>query len=411
MDRYDHSLTLTSQLYFCSSPIRLDTYNRCQFGCTYCFSRNRQSDITDRTIAKTSHTAFEKRLTRINKGKVSSALDEFLERRIPIQFGGLFDPFTPIETTEKESLRVMHCLCEFQYPTLISTKGNIFTNKNYTDVLEKMNVVIRLSAVGIAEKYRSRVDIGCDSFKNVLKKIRFLSERGLSVAFRIQPVIPGFENEALSMTEQVAKAGALQVSYEYLKISSENRNQELEQIYNTTGINLWEKMQSMGITIVGRDYTLEKSSKWKFLLSAKKLCVDLGIKFGAGDTEFIHLSDGVGCCNCSEFFLKGTNQFRTNFVGVLSKKKNSYNVKFDDLKKEWVPKHNIHRYLTTNSRSRDNSRKYPSLLSLMSYRWNGGKGPYSPAFFYGVSWNGEYDNEGYKIYQFENPFLKELDTV
>jgi hypothetical protein len=40
----------------------------------------------------------------------------------------------------------------------------------------------------------------------------------------------------------------------------------------------------------------------------------------------------------------------------------------------------------------------------MSYRWNGGKGPYSPAFFYGVTWRGEYDNDGYKIYRFENPF-------
>ena len=404
MDTYKQSLTLSSQLYFCSSPIRLDTYNRCQFGCAYCFSRNRQSDITDRSIAKASHAAIEKRLVRINKGEIQSALDEFLARRVPIQLGGLFDPFSPIEATEKESLRVMQCLRDFQYPTLISTKGNIFTNKEYIDVLKEMNVFIRISAAGIAEKYRSGIDIGCDSFKDILRKIKYLSEIGLPVALRIQPIIPGFESDALAMTEQAAIAGVSQVSYEHLKISAESRDQELRQIYESTGINIWDKMSEIGLTSIGRDYTLVKSAKWNFLRSAKKLCVDLGIKFGAGDTEFIHLSDGSGCCNSSEFFLKDANQFKTNFVGVISKKQSAYDVRFDDLKKEWVPQHNVHRYLTTNSRVRDTNREYPSLLSLMSYRWNGGKGPYSPAFFYGVSWNGEYDNEGYKIYHFENPF-------
>jgi hypothetical protein len=163
-------------------------------------------------------------------------------------------------------------------------------------------------------------------------------------------------------------------------------------------------MQAIGVSVVGRDYTLIKSAKWNFLLSAKKLCVELGIKFGAGDTEFIHLSDGGGCCNSSEFFLKDSNQFRTNFVGVLSNKEKGGVVRFSDLEKEWIPQNNVHRYLTTNSRTRDTTREYPSLLSLISYRWNGGKGPYSPAFFYGVSWNGEHDSDGYKIYHYQNPF-------
>jgi DNA repair photolyase len=404
METYKQSATITSQLYFCSSPIRLDAYNRCQFGCVYCFSRNRQSDITNRAIKKASHSAFEKRLTKVSKGQISSALDEFLERRVPIQLGGLFDPFTPVEEKTQESLRLMECLRDYQYPTLISTKGNILTKTEYIEVLKQMNVHIRISAAGIAEKFRSEIDIGCDSFKNVLDKIKFLSENGLSTSLRIQPVIPGFENDALAMTEQAARAGVSHVSYEYLKVTAESRDQELRKVYKTTGVNIWDKMKTVGLTIVGRDYTLNKSAKWDFLLSAKKLCANLGIKFGAGDTEFIHLSDGSGCCNSSEFFLKDASQFRTNFVGVLSKKKNTFTVKFSDLKQEWVPQHNIHRYLTTNSRSRDTNRNYPSLLSLLSYRWNGGKGPYSPAFFYGVSWNSEYDDEGYKIYHFENPF-------
>jgi DNA repair photolyase len=403
MDPYAHSTTITSQLYFCSSPIRLDTYNICQFGCAYCFSRNRQNEITDKSVAKASHTALEKRLSRVGMGEIHSALDEFLARRIPIQLGGLFDPFTGIEAKEKATLRALECLRDYEYPTLISTKGNLLTQQEYIDVLKNMNVHVGISAAGVAEEYRSGIDIGCDPFPIVLDRIQFLADAGLSTSLRIQPVIPGFEDDALSMTEQAARAGVSHVSFEYLKISYESRNRELHQIHKSTGIDIWDKMNTIGMTTVGRDYTLVKSAKWQFLLAARQLCRDLGIKFGAGDTEFIHLSDGGGCCNVSEFFLKGANQFTTNFVGVLAKATTSHTVRFSDLKKEWVPQHNVHRYLTTNSRSRDTTRNYPSLLALLAHRWNGGKGPYSPAFFHGVSWNGAYDDEGFKIYEFSNP--------
>ena len=406
MDAYKHYTTITSQLYFCSSPIRLDTYNRCQFGCSYCFSRNRQGDNTEKSIKKASSKGFEKRMARVNSSIIQSGLDEFLERRVPIQLGGLFDPFSPMELTQKATLGVMNTLKDYQYPTLISTKGHIFMRPEYSSILKRMNVYVRLSAAGVAEKYRSGIDIGCDSFNRVLDKIKFISDLGLPVSLRIQPVIPGFEEDALRMTELASKAGVSHVSFEYLKITAESRDRELKQVLKTTGVDIWAKMESLGLMKLGRDYTLVKQAKWNFLFRAKKLCVELGIKFGAGDTEFIHLSDGEGCCNGSGFFLKKSNQFRGNFVGVISKNKDNEQVKFDDLKSEWTPLGNIHRYLTTNSRSRDMSGKYPSLLSLLSHRWNGSRGPYSPAFFHGVTWNGRVDSNGYKIYQFKHPFPK-----
>lgn len=404
MDSYKNYTTITSQLYFCSSPIRLDTYNKCQFGCVYCFSRNRKGEHSENTIKKASASGFEKRLERINCGIIQSGLDEFIQRKVPIQLGGLYDPFSPMELFQKATHKVMTALADYKYPTLISTKGNIFMLPEYSNLLKRMNVYIRLSSSGIAEKYRNSIDVGCDSFAKVLDKIKFVSDMGLPVSLRIQPVIPGFEEDALIMVEKAVNAGVSHVSFEYLKITSESKDRELRQIYKSTGVNLWEKMTSLGLTKIGRDYTLSKEAKLKFLKKAKKLCSSLGIKFGAGDTEFIHLSDGNGCCNGSGLFLKDSNQFRGNFVGVLSSKENGNKVKFEDLSEEWIPTGNIHRYLTTNSRTRDMSGKYPSLLSLLAHRWNGGKGPYSPAFFYGVSWDGEFDKNGFKIYNFDKPF-------
>ena len=404
MDNYRNYFTITSQLYFCSSPIRLDTYNQCQFGCVYCFSRNRMGDHTSKAVKTASHSAFEKRLCRVFQGNINSGLDEFIARRVPIQLGGLHDPFTAQEFTSQTTLNILRILRDFQYPTLISTKGRLFMAPEYSDVLKAMNVHIRLSAAGISEINRKRIDIGCDPFDETCNKIKFIKNLGLSTSLRIQPVIPGFEKDALRMTQQAAACGVSHVSYEYLKVAAESKERELKRLATETRVDIWKIMTTLGITKIGRDYTLKREAKLQFLNSAKKLCIELGIRFGAGDTEFIHLSDGAGCCNSSEFFLNNSNQFRANFVGVLSSKKSNAKIRFDDLYREWIPEMNIHRYLTTNSRSRDLRKGLSSLLSLLAYRWNGEKGPYSPTFFHGVDWKGDYDNEGFKIYEFNSPW-------
>jgi len=132
---------------------------------------------------------------------------------------------------------------------------------------------------------------------------------------------------------------------------------------------------------------------------AKELCHNAGIRFGAGDTEFIHLSDGLGCCNGSGYFLKNCTQFRSNFVGVLSGRKKGEKIYFADLLRHWQPKLNVHAYLTTDSRGRSSKAGMTSWISLVAHRWNGGKSPYSPAFFYGIGWKGGYDKKGFKIYE------------
>jgi hypothetical protein len=93
-----------------------------------------------------------------------------------------------------------------------------------------------------------------------------------------------------------AEAGAKHVSFEYLKIGTEEKRQTVNRISAATGRNVWDVMVQRGITRICRDYKLASSAKCDFIRTAKQLCRASGVKFGAGDTEFIHLSDGLGCC-------------------------------------------------------------------------------------------------------------------
>ena len=197
-----------------------------------------------------------------------------------------------------------------------------------------MNVLVRISAAGVEEKFRPKLEIGCPNLEGILATIKNLSQAGIPVSFRIQPVIPGHENAALILAEKVAKVGVNHVSFEFLKIGTEEK-ETLARISTATETDVWQLMLDRGIKRLGRDYTLTSEAKAEFLKKAKQICDKQKVRFGAGDTEFIHLSDGTGCCNGSGHFLSEATQFRSNFVGVLADRKKGEKIRFSDLPKEW----------------------------------------------------------------------------
>lgn len=399
MSTYKHFASVSSQVYFCSSPIRLDSYNRCQFGCTYCFSRNRSLDTSLPGLKLANAQAFGDRLARVSSGTVRSAFDEFLQSRVPIQLGGVQDPFSGLEVAHRTTLELLQILHKYKYPTIISTKSTLIGQEPYLSLLKDMNVLVRFSAAGVREECRRQLEIGCPELTDLMAMISFLSQLNISTSLRIQPVIPGHEAAALMLAKAAAKSGARHISFEYLKIPTEERERTLQRISKAVGDDVWRTMQHKGIRRVGRDYTLHPDAKCSFVKSAKQLCKETGVKFGAGDTEFIHLSDGSGCCNGSEFFLQQCTQFRSNFVGVISDRRVGDKIWFSDLERYWQPALNVHSYLTTDSRGRSSDKRFSSWMALLARRWNGGKSPYSPAFFFGIGWRGERDNQGFKVYE------------
>jgi hypothetical protein len=96
--------------------------------------------------------------------------------------------------------------------------------------------------------------------------------------------------------------------------------------------------------------------------------------------------------------------FGQTSIGVLSDRKKGDKIYFSDLERHWQPKRNVHAYLTTDSRGRSSNKRMTSWTSLLAHRWNGGKSPYSPAFFFGIVWNGDYDDRGYKVYEVDDVF-------
>jgi len=339
-------------------------------------------------------------LMRIGAGEYASALDEFLAARVPLQLGGLHDPFTPRERDWGVTYELLKILHKHDQPTLISTKGELLLEDRYLSLLKEMNVVVRFSAAGVDEKYRAAIDRRCGDFSNTVRKIERLSKVGVDTGLRIQPVIPGFEADAFTMTHKAAQAGVKQVSFEYLKLATESLRSDTRLLKEATGLDVFGLMRSLGLTALGWDYTLSAAPKREFVREARKVCRKLGLHFGAGDTEFIPWSDGDGCCGSSSTFLKKSQQFSANFVGAIKSgvRTETKNIQFGQVERAWSPSRPISTYLNRRSRGVANDGTRSDWVALMANRWNGDSGPYSPTFFDGVEWTGSVNRNGFRIY-------------
>ena len=183
MAYYQYYAGLTSQLAFCATPLRLDSYNNCQFGCTYCFANTRQGHGRKSELKVSNPSSLLKRLQRVEKGDVNSALDEFIQRRIPFQLGGMSDPFTLIESKKKVTLEYLKILKYYNYPVIISTKSDLIAEEEYLSILKGSNCYVRFSTTVVEEQYKSMIDKGCPSIERITIAAKKIIDIGIPVPF------------------------------------------------------------------------------------------------------------------------------------------------------------------------------------------------------------------------------------
>ena len=94
-----------SQVILCGLPIRFDTYRGCSHLCKYCFA---QRKVELRNI-KTNETVAS--LRAFIEGKRTQGTN-WCDWSIPIHWGGLSDPFQPIEIKykylQKQNIRLLY---------------------------------------------------------------------------------------------------------------------------------------------------------------------------------------------------------------------------------------------------------------------------------------------------------------
>lgn len=195
-----------SQITLCDLPIRFDTYVGCSHACRYCFV-NRKANIAN-----------------IKKGESATALESFIKGEraedtkwcdwnIPIHFGGMSDPFQPIEQIEKRTLDALKVFAKYKYPFVVSTKNALIANEPYLSLIKQCDCVVQISAM--CAEYDD-IEKGASTFVQRVETIRKISPFK-RVIVRMQPYLPQMYLSALKSLKAFADAGAYGVTIEGMK--------------------------------------------------------------------------------------------------------------------------------------------------------------------------------------------------
>lgn len=267
-----------SQVTLCDLPIRFDTYKGCSHLCKYCFVQ-RKTELNDIQKGETVRAL----LNHIN-GK-RNATTNWCNWDIPIHWGGMSDPFQPIEKKHRLSYECLKIFKETQYPFVVSTKGKLICDDEYIELIKDCNCVIQISLV--CPEY-DKIELGCPNFEERLKMVEKLSKYK-RVNIRIQPYMVEVHDSILNSIERFAKAGAYGIIVEGMKFVKKKE----------------------GLVKVGGDYCYPLDLlRYKFK-QIRKLAHDNGMKFYSGENRLRDMGDDLCCCG-----VDGMKGFKPNNFNI-----------------------------------------------------------------------------------------------
>jgi hypothetical protein len=166
-------------------------------------------------------------LEAVKKGDTVESLKAFVQGKrsgetawcdwnIPIHWGGMSDPFQPVEKKYGYSLECLKYLAETKYPFVVSTKGRLAASPEYLELLAECNCVVQISMV--CSRY-DQLEKGAPSYEERLEMLRTISPRVKRTIVRIQPFMHEVLQDVLKNLPRVKAAGAHGVVVEGMKFA------------------------------------------------------------------------------------------------------------------------------------------------------------------------------------------------
>jgi DNA repair photolyase len=245
-DNYQYSISISSQIPHCSLPLRLDSYSKCSFRCSYCFAKNRGGNHPPKGLKVIDHDYLDRVISKSlnpNSGKLS-VIGQLLKKQVPVHFGGMSDPFMHYEESKRSTLNTLKVLKKHRYPTIISTKGDLIIGQEYLEVLAESLVTVQVSFSTLNDIISKQIEFNTPLPSSRLKVIKELSKICF-VSARLQPLIPGNIELAMEAISTLAEAGVKHISVELLKLS----------LIDSSGLSNLISSALSGLKLHSKDFT------------------------------------------------------------------------------------------------------------------------------------------------------------
>ncbi len=294
----------STEILDCGVPMSFDQYNRCSYGCVYCFSQFQKAvSAKDTYFSDEIMAADIRKFKRIFKGMATGQdgqFHAFTQRKMTLQWGGLADPFCDLERRFGVGLKMLRFLKTLDYPITFSTKGTWWTkDPRYVELFKgQHNWNVKVSIITLDEKKRQVVERGCPSSQQRLRAIERIASWGCGGAtLRLRPFFIGVTNPThVDLIHSAADHGATALSTEFFcaEVRSELLKERLVSLSRLVGFDIMRFYQkySCGVGYL----RLNRNVKRQFVDEMEEACRTAGMRFYISDAHFKERSDGSCCC-------------------------------------------------------------------------------------------------------------------
>ena len=194
----------------CYSIFRLEPYSSCPYGCVYCYAR------WYRTHQPLSGEALVKLWGKLARQLGSANLPPPYFR-----LSTLVEPFQEAEEKGCIALRLMRIARRHGVPLVINTKSVLLRRPPWLDaVLELADeglVLVQVSVATLDEATARALEPGAPTPRERLGMVEELCEHGVPVVARLQPLVPGIEDQQVEAAAAALEHGCRGVIVEPLR--------------------------------------------------------------------------------------------------------------------------------------------------------------------------------------------------
>lgn len=395
--RYTNPITITSQFSFCGLPVRMDSFVGCGYRCTYCFARHRGGKSYGDRVRPADGRQVQGVFQRAFSGG-AGLLGQFLRRHVPIHFGGMSDPFQPLERRYRVTQSVLRSLVRFNYPVVISTRGTLVAETPYIELVREAGpIVVQFSFSTTGDELAARIEPSAPRPSERLRTMERLAREGVLVTCRWQPYIPGVSESAAEFAGRLASTGCKHIALEHLKIPVERSKLLWKEFIRGIGFDLYAEYRGRRALRDGREFVLPAKEKAGAVIQVREVVREHGMTFGAADNDLQFLSDTECCCGVDKF--PGFENWFKHQIGCAVRRCTRTLITYEAISTEWCPEGSIDRYLNSRSRLAGRSSLQGSIGDHIKARWNDPTRPGGPTSFYGVLPTDQWSDQGWRVYK------------
>ncbi len=251
-----------SKLCTCPRKYSLNPYTGCSHSCVYCY------------ITSYIPRGFEARLKKNLLKQVKRDIAK-LDPRIPVTISNSSDPYQPLERDYRQTRACLKLLKDFNFGVEIITKGDLVVRD--ADLLAEMRAAVAMTITTLDEGIAARLEPFAPPPERRLRTLQSLAERGIPVACRIDPIIPGINDDLSALVKELADIGVAHVTSSTFKPRPDSWRR-FSKAFPESAVNLKELYFEKGERIQN-SYYLPREVRFKLMQRVRDACDKHGITF------------------------------------------------------------------------------------------------------------------------------------